>query len=96
MYLNGITGRKWRWIGHWIHREGGTLRGLEGGAVPKRPGGGRSRKKPWKWGRHGARLKKSLLAGSGGSVSQMSYAREAATGIGQMLECAAEVFCSRL
>jgi hypothetical protein len=32
-------------------------------------------------GRHGARLKELLLAGSGGSVSQMPYAPEGATGI---------------
>jgi hypothetical protein len=58
---------------HWI----GTLRGLEGAAVQKRPGRRRSRKKPWKW----ARLKELLLTESGGSVSQMPYAPEEATGI---------------
>jgi hypothetical protein len=71
---------------HWIHREGGTRLepswGLEGAAVPKRRGRGRSSKKPWKWGRHGPRLKVLLLAGSDRSVSQVSYAPEGATGIG--------------
>jgi hypothetical protein len=40
-----------------------------------------SRKKPWKWGRHGAKLKGFLLRGTGGSVSQTPYAPEEATGI---------------
>jgi hypothetical protein len=85
-----IKMRKWRWIGHILRKPTGPIekavpdwnpQGLRGAAVPKRPGRGRSRKKPWKWGRHGARLKGLLLTGSGGSVAQMPYAPERATGI---------------
>jgi hypothetical protein len=35
--------------------------------------------KPWKRGRHGARLKDWLLTGTGGGVSRMPYAPEAVT-----------------
>jgi hypothetical protein len=45
------------------------------------PGRGQSRKRPWKWGRHGKRLKELLLTGSSCSVSQMPYAPEGAIGI---------------
>jgi hypothetical protein len=54
----------------------GTTRGLKDMAISKRPGRRRSRKKPWKWGRHGARLIELLLIRSGGSISQMPYAPE--------------------
>jgi hypothetical protein len=40
-----------------------------------------AREMPWKWGRHEERLKQLLLTGSGGSVSQIPYAPEGATGI---------------
>jgi hypothetical protein len=40
---------------------------LEGVAVPKIPGRGWLRKKPWKWGRHEARLKELLFVGFSGT-----------------------------
>jgi hypothetical protein len=36
--------------------------------------------KPWKQGRHGARLKDWVLTGPGGGFSRMPYAPEGATG----------------
>jgi hypothetical protein len=52
----------------------GATTGLKDMAIPKRPGSQRSRKKPWKWGRHEARLTELLLIRSDGNVSQMPYA----------------------
>jgi hypothetical protein len=46
----------------------------------KRPGKGRLRMKPWKQGRHGARLKVWMLTGPGGGASRMPYGPEGATG----------------
>jgi hypothetical protein len=70
------------------HREGGARLepsgGSKGAAVPERPERWRSRKKPWMWGRQGARLKELLLRGSGGSVSQVPYAPEGAIEIIQI------------
>jgi hypothetical protein len=79
----------WRWISHTLRKPTRSIelaldwnpQGLEGAAVPKRPGGERSRKKPRKWGIRGARLKELLLIGCGGSVSQMPCAPEGATGM---------------
>jgi hypothetical protein len=53
--------------------------------VPKRPGKGRLRTKPWKQGKHGLRLKDWLLTGLGGGISRMPYAPEGAPGIKKMM-----------
>jgi hypothetical protein len=37
--------------------------------------------RPWKWGRHGARLKDWQLTEPSGGISQMPYAPQVATGI---------------
>jgi hypothetical protein len=86
-----IMRSKWRWIGHTLRKPTGSV---QKAALVWNPQGGRRRgrpKKTWKReaeeeamevGRHGARLKELLLAGSGGSISQMPYGPEGATGIG--------------
>jgi hypothetical protein len=72
---------------HWMHRPTEVDTGLqpsggpEDAVVPKRPGKGRLRMKPWKRGRHGASLKHWLLTGTGGGVSRMPYAPEGETEI---------------
>jgi hypothetical protein len=74
-----IKGRKWRWIGHTLRKPtdsietsalGWNSQGARRRGYTKKHGRGRSRKKPWNCGRHGARLKELLLTGSRGSVSQ--------------------------
>jgi hypothetical protein len=82
--------RKWRWIGHaikktrCIHKEvdiGLVTSGARKRGRPKRAEKGLLRMKPWKQGRHGARLKDWMLTGPGGGVSRMLYAPQGATGI---------------
>jgi hypothetical protein len=84
--------RKWWWIAHTLRKPTGSIekaaldwnpQGALGAAIPKSPGRGWSRKKPWKWGRHGARLRELLLTGAGGGTSQVLYAPEGASEIRQ-------------
>jgi hypothetical protein len=86
-----IKRRKWRWIGHTLRKPTGCIQksvldcnpqgGGQDAVVPKRPGKGRLRMKPWKRGRHGASLKDWLLTGTGGGISRMPYAPEGETEI---------------
>jgi hypothetical protein len=70
--------RKWRWIGHTLRKPTGSIeksvldwnpQGIRRRGYPKRHGKGRLRMKPWKRGRHGARLNDWLLTGPGGGVN---------------------------
>jgi hypothetical protein len=78
MALDVPCPKKTPWIQR-VVRIGLEPSGAQGAVVPKRPGKGRLRMKPWKQGRHGARLKDWLLTGPGG-VSRMPYTPEGATG----------------